>query len=94
MTLISVCSAADAYGYARKNWAKGPSVLLTVASGGWSPLLGMSLWVGPVVRTVASVLLFALSALWCLSDIVIILSGQGLKGKAFCIRLTFLECIL
>jgi hypothetical protein len=34
MTLISVCSAADAFGYARKNWAKEPLVLLTVASGG------------------------------------------------------------
>ena len=88
-----MCSAADAFGYARKNWAKEPLVLLTVASGGWSPLLGMSLWVGPVVRTVASVLPFALLALWCLSDIVIILIGQGLKGKAFCIRLTLPICI-
>ena len=93
MTLISVCSAADVFGYARKNWAKEPLVLLTVASGGWSLLLEMSLWAGPIVRTVASALPFALLALWCLSDIVIILSGQGLKGKAFCIRLTMLICI-
>jgi hypothetical protein len=74
-----VCSAADAFGYARKNWAKEALVLLTVASGGWSPLLGMSLWVGPVVRTVASVLPFALLALWCLSDIVIILKWSGVE---------------
>jgi len=55
-----VCSAADVFGYARKNWAKAPSVLLTVASGGWSLLLGMSLSVGRFVRIVASVLPSAL----------------------------------
>jgi len=65
MTLISVCSAADAFGYARKNWVKELSVLLTAASGGWLQLLGMNPWVGPVVRTVANVLLFALLVLWC-----------------------------
>jgi len=53
----------------------------------------MSLWAGRVVRTVANAFPFALLALWCLSDIVIILTGQGLKGKAFCIRLTLRICI-
>src|SRR5512136_2202432 len=64
MTLTNVCFAADAFGCARRNWAKESLVLPTGGSEEWSPLLGMSPWASPVVRTAASALPSALLALW------------------------------
>lgn len=60
-----MCSAAGAFGYAKKNWAREPLVLLTVASVEWSPLLAMNLWMSPVARIVVNALLSAQLVLGC-----------------------------